>query len=529
MEKHTAFFTRDLRGKRGWPMLLALPVLSACGWLGDHVRAPSAGAPNTQESATPPSLTAQALSGVEVRNEVEISDTYWAYAALAAHVYATKGVSETLFTLPLSWNDIGTIKVEEGKPSTFKEFENVSDNKIEINNIKFNMQEICRLDRPIKQAAPNDQLRCAALMTDEYRLYLKKRLMKTSSLPATFQPNDQDGPINWPQVQDMKSDEKQGNNKSDKDGIGASIEEYQNMMDKRDEMLNSLDDEPINFSDCDVTKTNKQPKVPLTLVQNELGWRKIKAIDKYEQTAPWKIFIPELAIDVWERKRDDRAAESFEYALVYRGTAGWGGWMSNLQILSTLTPLVWDQYRQAIAATRNIVRQIYFLHMMREKQGHPRAEILITTIGHSLGAGLAEYAYYRIPQVTKAVGFNPTPVDGAHTLIGVEERQALIDAKQGNPVDHVLWRQDPKEYNNGSIYLLAEKGDIIGKLSTCQSGILWGAEGGPTVACESINMSKGSFFRQHDMRQMACKLAFVHINRSREAKAKTDTQTSASR
>jgi hypothetical protein len=63
-----------------------------------------------------------------------------------------------------------------------------------------------------------------------------------------------------------------------------------------------------------------------------------------------------VATEVWRRNRvspDQRP--TLEYAIVFRGTVGGGGWVSNLRGLTSVTPLVWDQYRQAELATKAVM------------------------------------------------------------------------------------------------------------------------------------------------------------------------------
>lgn len=77
--------------------------------------------------------------------------------------------------------------------------------------------------------------------------------------------------------------------------------------------------------------------------------------------------FPELAIDVWRRERSsqDKPLE-MEYAIVYRGTVGGGGWVSNLRGLTAMIPFVWDQYRQAAIATDAIIDQVLRLHALAD-------------------------------------------------------------------------------------------------------------------------------------------------------------------
>jgi hypothetical protein len=66
-------------------------------------------------------------------------------------------------------------------------------------------------------------------------------------------------------------------------------------------------------------------------------------------------------------------------------------------------------------------------------------------------------------------------------------------------------------FDRTSIYLVHEKGEILSRLDTCSSGPLWGAEGGRMVLRERVNLSSGSWFSQHKMNQLACKLALERM------------------
>jgi hypothetical protein len=63
-----------------------------------------------------------------------------------------------------------------------------------------------------------------------------------------------------------------------------------------------------------------------------------------------------------------------------------------------------------------------------------------------------------------------------------------------------------------TIFLLSEYGEMVTRLAPCESGPIWGEEGGPIVSCSSVNLSHGSPFRQHNMPQLACKLYVVKAN-----------------
>jgi len=259
----------------------------------------------------------------------------------------------------------------------------------------------------------------------------------------------------------------------------------------------SQDSIPTTLEDCNYEGTT-DPSVPLHTVRKEYGWEEAPELQKYAPARRWSLFVPDLAIDVWRRSLPPGDSADYEYAIVYRGTVGGGGWMSNLRGLSAFTPAVWDQYHQARTATRSIIRQVRTLHAVSDRLARrkTRTRITFTTVGHSLGAGLAQYIYLNNPQIDKVVGFDPSPLNGT-SLVPLKDRAKVMEER----MDH----------NSGkpTIFMLYEYGEIMTQLAPCVPGPVWGEEGGPVVACHAANLSRGSPFRQHNMPQLACKLYIV--------------------
>lgn len=258
----------------------------------------------------------------------------------------------------------------------------------------------------------------------------------------------------------------------------------------------SRDSIPTTLEDCNYTG-NTDPSVPLHTVRKDYGWEEAPELQKYTPARRWSLFVPDLAIDVWRRSLPPDGSTGYEYAIVYRGTVGGGGWMSNLRGLSAFTPAVWDQYHQARSATWSIIRQVRAIHAVSDRIAKRTKEtrITFTTVGHSLGAGLAQYIYLNIPQIDKVVGFDPSPLNGT-SLIPLENRAKVMGERMDSS-------------GKPTIFLLYEHGEIISQLMPCVSGPVWGGEGGPVVECNAANLSRGNPFRQHNMPQLACKLYMV--------------------
>ena len=243
------------------------------------------------------------------------------------------------------------------------------------------------------------------------------------------------------------------------------------------------------------------PAVPVKAAMAEFGWERVPEFQRQSHPRAWSLFVPDLAIDIWRRRLPPRGESPvLEYAIVYRGTVGGGGWMSNLRGLTAFTPFVWDQYLQAEAATRSIVNQIYQLHALSDQffERDAGTRVNITAVGHSLGAGLASYIFLKVAQITRVVGFHPSPLDGA-SMIKVNDRSTIM-ARRAQPVD----RHDRAP--DAAIFMLFEEGEVVSRFAQCHNGPMWGAEGGPVVRCESVDFSRGNIFRQHNMARLACKL-----------------------
>lgn len=275
------------------------------------------------------------------------------------------------------------------------------------------------------------------------------------------------------------------------------------------------EDTPHDEDDCS-TRSGRPIPVGLDRAREEQRWEVVAELQRNVYPRGWSLHVPGLAIDVWRRPREaEDGMPTFEYAIVYRGTQGPGGWVSNFRPLSAVTPFVWDQYHQALHATEDLVRQIHRLHTLADGVlGRPQpTRVLITAVGHSLGGGLANYVLLRIPEITRVVNFDPSPVDGAslfspEPVSGAEQAAGRHD-RQWVTASRVQPFDADERAPGVAIYSLYEKGEILTGVFGCHSGPLWGSEGGPVRLCEAVDLSRGSAVAQHDMDQLACKLYLV--------------------
>jgi len=273
-----------------------------------------------------------------------------------------------------------------------------------------------------------------------------------------------------------------------------------------------VDIEPDRWQQCDYNSANRNPAVPLTAMIAD--WKSVPELQRRLQPRGWTVFVPGLVIDLWRRDRGAQGESPvLEYALVFRGTADGGGWLSNFRALTAFTPLVWDQYRQAELATTDLVNQIYQLHALSDAlfDREENTRIKITAVGHSLGGGLAQYVFLRVPQVTRVVAFDPSPVTGSSSFSptplsefpkvgGRRDRSSVLNMRR-QPLD-----RDEAYDDQASIFVMYEQGEALTALTGCTSGPIWGHEGGPQIRCDRVNLSGGNAIRQHNMPQLACKM-----------------------
>lgn len=383
--------------------------------------------------------------GLLVKPEIDkaTAEFYWPYAALASNVYATQGMIDIEANAVLASSFLKKEIRSANIDTPAMVYRALAHEKL-TENQNSQPQEECRNDAP-----PHGE---------------------RSTAPG--------GTCGASEPQDGEEDQRE-------------LEQY-----LAQETNRSKDSIPTTLEDCNY-KGNTDPSVPLHTVRKEYGWEEAPELQKYAPARRWSLFVPDLAIDVWRRSLPPDGSADYEYAIVYRGTVGGGGWMSNLRGFSAFTPAVWDQYHQARSATKSIIRQVRTIHAVSDRlsKRKKKTRITFTTVGHSLGAGLAQYIYLNIPQIDKVVGFDPSPLDGT-SLIPLKHRSRIMEER----MDHS---------GKPTIFLLYEYGEIMTQLAPCVSGPVWGSEGGPIVECNAANLSRGSPFRQHNMPQLACKLYMV--------------------
>jgi len=163
---------------------------------------------------------------------------------------------------------------------------------------------------------------------------------------------------------------------------------------------------PDNYSDC-VTGQEDKPRADAWLGQ----WRLIWSCDGPElcgtRTPGASDPVGGLGVQVWAR----RGRICSEAVIAFRGTVGGneGDWESNLHWLLRATP-IYDQYDQV----RDHIGE--FVAHVANDPCYRKGVTQITTIGHSLGGGLAQLAAYSDADIRRIYAFDPSIVTGYYSV-----------------------------------------------------------------------------------------------------------------
>ncbi|HNG04146.1 MAG TPA: hypothetical protein PLQ71_19830 [Nitrospira sp.] len=247
--------------------------------------------------------------------------------------------------------------------------------------------------------------------------------------------------------------------------------------------------ENITFDDCNTTSpSGDQQNVAVPILIPD--WNRLMDFDKTPTPKGWWVFVPGLFLEVWTREPATRSPDDKpEYAIVFRGTQGGGGWWSNLRFLTSLIPLFHDQYSQADWAFARILDQIAIREQKMSKNQENRPLPHITVVGHSLGAGLAFYSAFRNKGINRIIAFNPSPITGYFREDPTTRAENLESVKQ--------------------VDVIFENSEILHYINHCNNGEQLDPNVPVTVSCHQLNLSGGSPVSQHEMGPMACKLTAI--------------------
>jgi hypothetical protein len=160
------------------------------------------------------------------------------------------------------------------------------------------------------------------------------------------------------------------------------------------------------------------------------------------------------SFQVWARTRfphTNRGACS-EVSIAFRGTVGWSGgdWFSNADRFGSPYD---DYYHQLQRNIDGIISSIKRLPCYRQ------ATQIVST-GHSLGAGLAQFAALAnkpaSSRITKVFAFDPSPVTGAHLV----EKRLLQANAAGLTIDRIYQEGEVLSYAREAIQEFPPTGSV---------------------------------------------------------------------
>lgn len=189
-----------------------------------------------------------------------------------------------------------------------------------------------------------------------------------------------------------------------------------------------------------------------------------------------------LGIQIWARQGRDCP----EMVIAFRGTdfSQSDDWLSNLRWITRILPL-YDQYEQSREhLDRLVARAIKLMGCMPKK---------ITTVGHSLGGGLAQHAAYaqksRLgrPPVSRVYAFDPSFVTGYYDR--AIDAEAKRKAVAGLKIDRIY-----------------EHGELLAYPRFVLRHVYPPAACNPQVRLVRFDFLEGSFVAQHNMASLVRKM-----------------------
>jgi len=181
--------------------------------------------------------------------------------------------------------------------------------------------------------------------------------------------------------------------------------------------------------------------------------------------------------------------------VAFRGTDDdIGDWFSNLRWGARALFFLHDEYDQVLRILAELGR------VLHREYGD---DAVITTLGHSLGGGLAQLAAYGFPQdgnasrVSRVYAFDPSPVTGYYSVDARTRQRNEAGLRIARIYDH---------------------GEILAYLRLIMKGLYPVSAENPEITEMRFNLLRGGVVRQHGMRRFSCALWEAFGGRERDGR-----------
>lgn len=177
-----------------------------------------------------------------------------------------------------------------------------------------------------------------------------------------------------------------------------------------------------------------------------------------------------------------RAGENTRVFLVFRGTDDAGDWFANLRWFTRAMPGISDEYDQLQRILVDLARVVH------EQYG---GNATITTVGHSLGGGLAQMAAYGFPWDTQSSNIGAVYVFDSSPVTGFYSVKELL-----------------RERNSAglSIHRVYDHGEILAYARLLMKLLYPVSEADPAIVEARFNLLRGNVVAQHGMHSFACNI-----------------------
>ena len=147
------------------------------------------------------------------------------------------------------------------------------------------------------------------------------------------------------------------------------------------------------------------------------SWTKLDIKPRFYQD-PEKINLSGLYYEVWKTERPN---DKNLVSIVFKGTSSKNDWDTNFRWLRRVISQQFSDYYDQL----NIIADDIISEINTQVKNEP---VEITSAGHSLGGGMAQFMAYRIKKIKKVYAFNSSPVTGYYDI---ETAESLDQNKKG--------------------------------------------------------------------------------------------------